>query len=204
MCNATFPSSWTMAYHKKKIHYKLTWHKCDICEKVFDDLRKLQKHKKIHCDGEMCPLCFRYFRSEVRLKSHNCLKSENCEVQQFFQCTLCDKSFARSHSLKMHQRSVHEKVINHRCEICDKGFYRLYDKIHHLRVHTNERPYKCDICTFTCRTGSILHEHKRVHTNERPYVCSYPNCGQRFKRSYAMKNHFKLHTGEKKYIRVLF
>ena len=39
-------------------------------------------------------------------------------------CNICGKSFKERRHMKEHIKCVHEKVIDHICEICSKGFGR--------------------------------------------------------------------------------
>uniref|UniRef100_A0A3B3TEQ5 C2H2-type domain-containing protein n=1 Tax=Paramormyrops kingsleyae TaxID=1676925 RepID=A0A3B3TEQ5_9TELE len=101
--------------------------------------------------------------------------SEN--VQGFYHCTLCKKTFSKIGSLNAHLRShVDEKV--HCCNYCGKRFGRADLLRSHKRTHTGERPFSCNLCTKSYGHPGQLRIHKRVHTEERPYCC--PHCGKRF------------------------
>ncbi|XP_072570870.1 uncharacterized protein [Paramormyrops kingsleyae] len=120
--------------------------------------------------------------------------SEN--VQGFYHCTLCKKTFSKIGSLNAHLRShVDEKV--HCCNYCGKRFGRADLLRSHKRTHTGERPFSCNLCTKSYGHPGQLRIHKRVHTGERPYCC--PHCGKRFSEHNQLKVHLRTHTGERPY-----
>uniref|UniRef100_UPI00358F2252 protein krueppel-like n=1 Tax=Myxine glutinosa TaxID=7769 RepID=UPI00358F2252 len=69
--------------------------------------------------------------------------------EQPYQCSICDKGFSRSDSLKSHIE-IHTGERPHKCLICicDKNFSQNINLKLHMRIHTGGRPYKCSICGF--------------------------------------------------------
>lgn len=59
------------------------------------------------------------------------------------------------------------------------------------------KPHKCNICGKSFFYPSKLKEHHRMHTGEKPYQCDI--CGKSFYRSCDLKRHSRIHTGEKPY-----
>lgn len=49
----------------------------------------------------------------------------------------------------------------------------------------------------TGRSGSTSTGHQHSTSENRPYTCSYENCGKSFKHKHHLKEHERLHTGEK-------
>ena len=81
-----------------------------------------------------------------------------------FSCPACEHKATTSGNLKVHIRSVHEKVKSP-CNQCD---YQAYDNTsltkHNNAVHMNLKPYTCNLCPTTFSIKSYLTAHiKRVH-----------------------------------------
>lgn len=57
------------------------------------------------------------------------------------------------------------------------------------------KPYICFVCPKRFKRATDLKEHLRVHTGERPFVCRV--CGKAFTQSSALSTHQRIHTGEK-------
>lgn len=53
-----------------------------------------------------------------------------------YACDQCDTSFARSHSLRLHKKSIHQDIRPHVCARCDKRFCTMHGLNQHLRTHT--------------------------------------------------------------------
>lgn len=100
-------------------------------------------------------------------------------------CELCQATFARSSHLRLHVRTIHEKLKPFRCGECSATFGHISSKYRHFRtVHLKRRDFSCSKCGQTFAERSAVQKHCRtVHEGSRPYPC--PTCGFRF--------HFKLH-----------
>lgn len=113
-------------------------------------------------------------------------------------CNQCDKSYAKSSTLKRHQRSVHQGH-SFICDICEKSFAtKDQAKNHKIAVHDALRPYDCKQCGRAFSDRSNLRRHKmNIHQGIEAYVCDI--CDKRFSAKYALKCHLRTHTGEKLY-----
>lgn len=97
------------------------------------------------------------------------------------QCSVCNKTFARSDSLKLHVKRKHPKefmdfsvkLSNNKCLFCDKFFARPYTlKVHVKRQHAD----------------SFKEQYPEVTYN---YHCG--QCNRKFSHKHHLRSHLKLH-----------
>lgn len=68
----------------------------------------------------------------------------------------------------------------------------------HKRTRWGEgRKYPCPTCGKVFKIPALLRNHERVHTGERPFLCSL--CTRSFTQMYALRNHEQQHRGESPY-----
>ena len=61
-----------------------------------------------------------------------------------FFCPSCDYSSKYNESVSAHEKSVHEGIKNHKCEICDKEFSnKKYLNTHKNAVHFQQNIFSC-------------------------------------------------------------
>ena len=130
---------------------------------------------------------------------HVTLKHKNCV------CDICDKSFSREATLKLHKLKVHiaPKPLKYQdplaeiptCEICGKTFSSKFGLWNHQKVHSTDKPFKCDICQKTFKRKANYLEHQSIHTGVKGYECDI--CHQKFRLYKGFQSHYSIHTGEK-------
>nr|XP_033784040.1 zinc finger protein 408 [Geotrypetes seraphini] len=174
---------------------------CQDCGKAFSQLCHLKKHSFIHSGHKpfLCTECGKSYTSEESFKAHILFH----QGLRPYECRQCDKAYGTKRDLKEHE-ILHTGQRPFRCDECGKAFtrrpsLRIHKKIHQVKVQTPEsnKMYKCAICERELANPSSLRNHMRLHTGEKPYICSY--CGREFRQKSNLRGHLRLHTGEKPY-----
>jgi uncharacterized Zn-finger protein len=122
-------------------------------------------------------------------------------------CSYCAKKFSSKQILELHQVFQH-RVLLYKCpkKYCAKSFFREeYLKEHITLVHTGriEKTYKCtkvQKCIdkgVAFRTQGELNQHLLFH-GPKKFICN--ECKNTFTTKGNLKDHKKIHTGEKTYL----
>ncbi|XP_032539938.1 zinc finger E-box-binding homeobox 1 [Chiroxiphia lanceolata] len=119
---------------------------------------------------------------------------------QLLTCPYCDRGYKRFTSLKEHIKYRHEKnEDNFSCSLCSYTFaYRTQLDRHmtshksgrdprHVTQSSGNRKFKCTECGKAFKYKHHLKEHLRIHSGEKPYEC--PNCKKRFSHSGSYSSH---------------
>ncbi|XP_045458478.1 zinc finger protein 658B-like [Melitaea cinxia] len=189
-CGTLFVSSDELSKHRDSEHPELSV-RCHLCDKVFATLKSAARHRTV---------CAR--------------------VERSFACSSCDLRFAHEVSLNKHilrdhtGQSVSVRFMDrdrtppqHRCDICNRRFYRKDLLARHANVHkTVDKSFECDICNKKFHRRDNLRTHMRIHNNtgsgakgnsSSASLCLY--CGRSFSNSSNLIVHMRRHTGEKPY-----
>jgi len=202
---------------KKKQHLKAErqshigpkFYSCTQCDKRFSLRNSLYQHMNIHKSKYKCTDCGRCFISNYVLAKH---RQSHTGVKPF-ECTVCGRRFMRARYLVEHSRT-HSGEKPYKCHMCDKAFSQCGSRNVHMRVHagpynssqsnksfsqvsdvkkhisreeTNKRSCRCPYCRKLFKTNSLLKQHVRVHTGEKPFSCRH--CSDCFMWQWQLKQH---------------
>ncbi|XP_064644562.1 zinc finger E-box-binding homeobox 1-like isoform X2 [Lineus longissimus] len=133
-------------------------------------------------------------------------------------CHHCDKVFPRLYILQDHMRTFHGNAIDRNtcpkcnekftnkvlldkhmalhsitsqsCKVCHKTFANIYRLQRHMISHDESsdlRKFKCPECGKAFKFKHHLKEHVRIHSGEKPFQCSH--CLKRFSHSGSYSSH---------------
>ncbi|PSN43378.1 hypothetical protein C0J52_17978, partial [Blattella germanica] len=128
-----------------------------------------------------------------------------------YRCQHCGQEFTCSSTLKLHLKTDHKKLIEHRCRVCNEIFPSRNKLQNHRITHDPsiwnelEITHLCHTCGKTFNTSSKLRCHeKRVHQRvpvillgEKKHICEV--CGLAFQFNKYLRKHILKH-GEKNFV----
>ncbi|XP_071770681.1 zinc finger E-box-binding homeobox 2a isoform X2 [Centroberyx gerrardi] len=123
------------------------------------------------------------------------------DFAQLLTCPYCDRGYKRLTSLKEHIKYRHEKnEESFPCPLCSETFTHRTQLERHMATHkpgrdqpqllnegAGNRKFKCNECGKAFKYKHHLKEHLRIHSGEKPYECS--NCKKRFSHSGSYSSH---------------
>ncbi|XP_054642885.1 zinc finger E-box-binding homeobox 2-like [Dunckerocampus dactyliophorus] len=114
-------------------------------------------------------------------------------------CPFCERGYKRVAPLKEHIRFRHRKGAElFACRLCADTFSERAQLQRHMTAHqpipekilndvAGNRKFKCSECGKAFKYKHHLKEHLRIHSGEKPYECS--NCKKRFSHSGSYSSH---------------
>lgn len=111
-----------------------------------------------------------------------------------FVCSICGEP---CHGLYFDHMKTHVLVESRDCSRCDESFASLkLLKEHMIGMHDtdldpDDSKHKCGVCGKRYKALSYLREHERIHTGEKPYTCDV--CGKGFAKYGCFAEHKKTH-----------
>ncbi|KAL6113574.1 znf408 [Pungitius sinensis] len=173
-------------------------YRCSTCGKKFYQMGHLKKHQFSHTEEKpfSCQECGKNYTSGESFRAHQM----SHRGERPFPCPHCEKAYGLKRDLKEHL-VLHSGEKPYVCEHCGKAFARRPSlRIHRLshcsrRVHTLCRKVQCTVCMKLLANSGSLKNHMKLHTGEKPYVCQH--CGRSFSQKGNQEAHVRTHNGEK-------
>ena len=156
-CDSSFCDLEKLITHLSKVHpEESTLFKCEVCDRMFLDILKLNKHRKrVH--GILifqCQICSKSFDNRKGFIQHQSrvhkvrilaqpnqltfFVSDNRDQKYEFKCKKCDEYliFESGTDLRVHNATIHGDESKYFCYECDESFdYRKHWKSHLELVH---------------------------------------------------------------------
>ena len=175
---------------------------CHICGKMFNSHKQIVDHIAVHAQHFSCDYC--HFSAPTNPSLRNHILSHHPEsgmTQEKVKCKMCDAELVNVDGLRIHVRTVHlrkKKCTPRQCAECGKVLSSKCGLDKHINeVHTRAPKYHCDWenCDKAFKTLRHLKQHKRIHTGEKPFQCSL--CDYTCSQKASLNWHFKSkHPGE--------
>lgn len=158
----------------EKVHLALPI-PCKICGKEVKDIKNhmLQKHDATKYGKIKCTECPKVFVKNAEFLRH----FNNVHLGLKEPCPICQKEMLPN-KINSHVKMVHEKVKNHYCPTCGKGFFDRRDMERHvLRIHVGEKEL-CVECGKELSSGQLKKHIAKCHSDiDNRVIC--PECGKK-------------------------
>ena len=159
-CDKTFSSTINLKKHVP-IHTGRKDFICNMCDKAFLDMNRVQTHKRYYCKESVksnsCDQCPKKFSNKEDMEKH-CITHTG---EKAFQCDICNQAFSRAGNLKAHVNSSHFFQKAFECDLCDKTFTRANHIKDHMMMHNDNRPFVCETCGHSFRRKRHLADHTK-------------------------------------------
>ncbi|XP_012273310.1 zinc finger protein 436 isoform X2 [Orussus abietinus] len=169
---------------------------CEICNRIFSNLRLFRIHKRIHYPQSKswpCETCGKRYSSRNLLEEHI---NTHTGVRPYA-CETCGKDFASKYTFKAHMKTHEVRPRPFECSQCNKTFLSQQNLNQHEKTHNGVKEYVCHQCGKAFGSPHNLEVHNIVHSGYKPFICRV--CGKAFARKAEIRDHERTHTGEKPY-----
>lgn len=179
-CGQEFRTRSTFNTHQRT-HLPKGPQKCELCDRVFKNIRSHQQMVHEGIRQHVCKLCEKTFGKRSGLARH--IQTVHQKLRMW-SCDLCEKSFGEKAQLQRHQKThlasepkatlitedkqvFYKNKVRMRCGICQKIVNSSSSlRRHKMLVHENKKTILCDFCPRLFGERSNLKKHMIVHHPE--------------------------------------
>ncbi|XP_075166580.1 transcription factor grauzone-like [Haematobia irritans] len=133
--------------------------------------RHILKHQGVPLPTISCDVCGLKVTNQRGLKRHK--ESQHPEGgKQQYPCHLCSQISPTLKAQKKHIKDKHELGYDFKCTLCDKAYKRSSTLKEHMATHTGTILYRCSYCPKTFNSNANMHSHrKKAHPKEWEEEC---------------------------------
>jgi hypothetical protein len=202
----SLPKVDNFTYKRLKAFPKLVFGKCDVCQRKVPTVY-MDQHFQLHVEKKLgeqsryvaCKVCcetVEWSELEMHMNQHN----QNGDAE-YKMCDVClsavQKRSYRKHLL-IHDQKRPGKEAPHKCEKCQKVFWKKTHLDSHMNTHLSYGLNTCEICGKSYKHKIELNRHTRkVHLGDLPHKCSL--CDKAFLTKHELKKHDMGHKNIRPY-----
>ncbi|XP_037299026.1 zinc finger protein 260-like isoform X4 [Manduca sexta] len=174
-------------YYTLEMVQGLEQYSCNICKRVFMNLRSVKDHHR-YFHLKLQPKLSACSRCGEKVAGH--LRAAHLEQAHGVPaptCGACGKKFNKPNQVLRHQKHFHMGEKSFKCHSCDMMFIsKSYLKRHAIK-HSTQREHKCEFCGKAFKWRKNLKTHIMIHLDNRRHACSV--CDERFVQQASLKYH---------------